>query len=70
MGSLHACAIRTDGSVECWGPLGGLPALAAGSDSYKTLSVGTYHSCGIRADDTIRCWSAVNHGQADPPSTG
>jgi alpha-tubulin suppressor-like RCC1 family protein len=62
----HACAIATDGHVECWGAGSKPPNDAKDnfgqamppSGSFKSLSAGYYHTCGIASDDTVKCWGA------------
>jgi len=66
-GDSHTCALRTDGTVACWGdneygqatpPAGALPA----------VSSGRYHSCGLKPDGAIACWGNNKSGQATPPA--
>ncbi len=58
----HVCALRMDGTVECWGdlhfsereprtPEGIFTQIVAGNDS----------SCGIQADGYARCWDGFGH---------
>ncbi|XXG60500.1 hypothetical protein AAC387_Pa04g2394 [Persea americana] len=52
-GSRHACAIRDNGSVECWGELAG----DAPPDQFESLALGEGRSCGIRSHErTVVCW--------------
>ena len=66
-GYQHACGLRTENTVACWGdnyfgqsdaPLG----------RFEGLSVGAYHSCGVRAGGTLACWGSNSKGQADVPA--
>lgn len=63
VGDEHACAIRSDFTIACWGknnhgqadaPPGKYTAIAADDD----------HTCAIALDGTIECWG-VNHPGAD-----
>ncbi len=67
-GETHACAIRSDGSLWCWGH-GAAGALGDGSvlDSPSPVQVGSStdwsmvaaaddSTCGIRSDGTLWCW--------------
>jgi hypothetical protein len=51
-GRAFACAVRVDGSVQCWpnNVDGGVPP----AGSYEAIQ--TKNSCGIQADGTITCW--------------
>ena len=64
-GAGHACAIRTDGTIACWGSR---QAADAPSGTYKTISIGGRHTCAIATDDTITCWGNNHYGEADAPS--
>ena len=62
----HACGLRTDGTIRCWGrnisgetdaPDGQFTAVAAGSGQ----------SCAVRIDGTATCWGSNTYGQLDAP---
>ena len=54
----HACAIKGDGTLACWGSnLYGQATPPAGR--YVHVSSGERHSCAIREDGTRTCWGAV-----------
>ena len=64
-GGLHSCAIRVDGTIQCWGPStdgqtdpppGQFAALATSSPV-----------CAIRSDGTIECWGTSIGGEVDAP---
>ena len=71
-GSHHACGLRADRTVACWGnnlsrqadaPTGQFDAVDAGGRSADSS-----HSCGLRVDGTVTCWGDNTHGQADAPN--
>ncbi len=65
--SLHTCALRTDGSVACWGDdRWGQATPPAGR--YTAVSAGWLHTCGLRADGAVDCWGDDFDGQATPPA--
>jgi hypothetical protein len=53
-GYVNACALRTDHTLSCWGPLSSWTATPTGT--FKSLSMGFNHACAIRSDDTVSCW--------------
>ncbi len=67
VGWIHACGVRPDGSVVCWGYDGhGEASPAAGT--FASVSAGTHHTCGVRRDGWISCWGYGGHGQSRPPT--
>lgn len=67
----HACALRADRTLACWG-LGGPDDPTDGSDElgnswgqaipptgeFARVAVGTVHSCALREDGEAVCWGA------------
>jgi hypothetical protein len=79
VGSYHACAVRTDGTLACWGAgqsdadceggnidLCGQAQPPAGI--FDQVAAGWSHSCAMRADRTLACWGASGDGKTMPPS--
>jgi hypothetical protein len=73
-GAYYTCAVRTDGTLACWGlgKLNDTGEWAFGqatppSGSFTTVSAGTGHTCGIRTDGTLACWGNNEMGQATSP---
>ena len=75
VGDAHACALRENGNVWCWGfnqsgqlGNGGLadsvnPILVgAGSRVFNSLHAGAHHTCGLW-QGTVYCWGRNDHGQ-------
>lgn len=75
-GYAHTCAIRSNGSVMCWGrniegELGvgdtlrrETPVLVGlGGHTAKAIAVGGVHTCAILDDDSLSCWGANYSGQ-------
>jgi alpha-tubulin suppressor-like RCC1 family protein len=72
----HACALLTNGHVECWGEsrsgeLGAgvavkatnvLPTLVPDIDDALDVAVGDEHTCAVRRDGTVWCWGANTFG--------
>src|SRR5262245_21217135 len=76
------CALRTDGTVWCWGAniygsLGSpdadggtthLPAPVPGIDDAVALAVGVWdHVCVIRAGGSVWCWGNNRYGGTGQP---
>lgn len=66
----HACGIKTDNTLWCWGAnrsgqLGDntttmklVHTQVSGGGSWKFVATGTSHTCGIKADNTLWCWGS------------
>ena len=67
VGWIHACGVRTDGSVVCWG-YDGHGEASPPSGTFSSVSAGTHHTCGVRTDGSVDCWGYDGHGQSSPPS--
>lgn len=77
VGTTHACAVRMDGTLWCWGEgsqgrlgIGGSPPTVvdtptrAGTDSnWASVSGGQVHSCGLKADGALYCWGRGQENQ-------
>lgn len=73
----HACGIKSDDTLWCWGngALGrlgdggtanqGVPTAVSttGITTWKHVTTGYDSTCGIKTDDTVWCWGANNQGQ-------
>ncbi|HUG47644.1 MAG TPA: hypothetical protein VMP67_04460 [Candidatus Limnocylindria bacterium] len=69
-GGWSTCAVRSGGSVWCWGygALGGLgdglstnsalPVEVSGIGDARDVTVGGFHACAVRAGGDIACWGA------------
>jgi alpha-tubulin suppressor-like RCC1 family protein len=74
-GGGHACLVRTDGSLWCWGrndrgQLGdgtrtprALPVRVAGIDDVIAVAAGDVHTCAATAAGAVFCWGADDTGQ-------
>jgi hypothetical protein len=63
----HTCAIRTDGTIECWGANSVGQAIPP-DGTYIAVSAGGDHTCGIRTNGELTCWGDDSSGQATAPS--
>ncbi len=74
-GSSHACLLRDDGVVSCWGrnddgELGdgtttphSLPTPVKGLTTAKAIATGESHSCAVLENGGVSCWGANDAGQ-------
>ena len=66
-GGYHACGIKNDGTLACWGYNGnGQSTPPAGT--FTQVSAGQYHTCGIQSDGTLACWGLNTSSQSTPPA--
>ena len=55
VGGGHACGLRADGSVVCWG-LDDYAQTEAPAGEFSAVSAGAAHTCGLRTDGSVVCW--------------
>src|SRR5690606_18275510 len=66
-GNYHTCAVRTDGTVACWG-WDEYGQSSPPSGTFTSVSAGDIHTCGIRTDGTVSCWGDSTNGKSSPSS--
>ena len=54
-GDQHSCAVRTNGTIACWGNNEHGQADPPEGE-FTAVSAGWAHSCGLRTNNTITCW--------------
>lgn len=59
-GGTHTCAIRVDGSAECWGAKGTGETKPPTGLTFKSVTAGQYHSCGLLTTGKVTCWGEAN----------
>lgn len=82
LGNSHACAVRRDNKVLCWGintngQLGDgtttqrtVPTLVNdGFGVYVSVAAGVYHTCGLTNTGQPKCWGRNDRGQLGDNST-
>ena len=74
-GSLHTCALMTNGTVKCWGlndksQLGDgttarqlTPKTVPGLANVTAIAAGAKHTCAIVSGGALKCWGANLSGQ-------
>ena len=65
VGSTHACGIRADGTIDCWGqPQHGAEPPPEG----RFRAVASFQQdCAIATDGTVACWGPGGNGETQPP---
>jgi alpha-tubulin suppressor-like RCC1 family protein len=81
-GGGHACLLRADGSLWCWGrndrgQVGDgtrtprpLPVRVANISDVRMVAAGDAHTCAATGDGEVFCWGANDLGQLGDPSLG
>ena len=65
-GKSHACALRENGEIVCWG--GNWENQASPPQgAFSQISAGLHFNCALRQDATIACWGLNSKNQASPP---
>ena len=57
-GLFHACGVRADRSVVCWGSSGQGQATSPGGE-FTAISAGENHTCGLRPGGAAVCWGEI-----------
>jgi alpha-tubulin suppressor-like RCC1 family protein len=60
-GMYHACGIKLNGHVKCWGSNSdGQLEVPNDLGPVKSISAGGSHTCAINQNNNVRCWGAVD----------
>lgn len=62
----HACALRPDESVVCWGRSDDAENVAP-NDSFLAVATARQASCAITVSGQLRCWGSSANGRTTPP---
>lgn len=68
-GAFHNCALRPNGSAECWGRNFSGQATPPPT-AFVAISAGHSHTCGLQADGEVQCWGGVSIGPAQDVESG
>ncbi|HYN83485.1 MAG TPA: hypothetical protein VES88_18545 [Gemmatimonadaceae bacterium] len=67
-GDFHTCALKTDGTVVCWGDnTYGQTTVPGGLASVARVTAGGHHTCALKTDGTVVCWGDNTYGEATVP---
>ena len=59
-GANHACGLRANGSIACWGSNTSGQATPPTTGVFTSLSSGDAHTCALRNDGAVVCWGSIN----------
>ncbi len=84
-GSSHTCALRSGGTVWCWGSndngelgndqysdtmIGNIPTpVKVGISTATQIAAGGFHTCALLSDGTVECWGGNSRGQLGDGTT-
>ncbi len=64
------CAIKSDGTLACFGALNGRGQQNAPAGTYTDVSAGDEHACAVKTDGSLACWGNSLHGALSAPTAG
>ena len=67
VGNEHACAIRPDGTISCWGT-NAYGQVDAPAGLYAKVAAGYFHTCALRNNSSIACWGYNSDKQTAVPT--
>jgi hypothetical protein len=66
-GGGHACGLRPNGTIECWGD-SDFEETSAPEGSYRLVEVGADHTCAFGDHTGVTCWGRDDGFQSSPPA--
>ena len=60
-GANHACGLRANGSIACWGSNVFGQATPPTTGVFTSISSGDAHTCALRNDGAVVCWGSINN---------
>ena len=59
-GANHACGLRANGSIACWGSNVFGQATPPTTSVFTSISSGDAHTCALRNDGAVVCWGSIS----------
>ena len=59
-GANHACGLRANGSIACWGSNVFGQATPPATSVFTSISSGDAHTCALRNDGVVVCWGGIS----------
>ena len=59
-GANHACGLRANGSIACWGSNVFGQATPPTTGVFTSISSGDAHTCALRNDGAVVCWGSIS----------
>ncbi len=67
-GDKHAAALKTDGSIVCWGGNAfGKTYVPEPNTGFVAVAAGVQHTVGLKNDGSVVCWGSNSYNQCTPP---
>ncbi len=69
-GANFDCAIKSDGTLSCFGPDNSKGQQNAPAGTYTDVSAGDQHACAVKTDGSLACWGNSLFGALSAPTAG
>ena len=65
----HTCAIKTDGTAQCWGDdSAGQSTIPADLGTVISISARDDNTCIVKSNNAVQCWGNDDAGQSTVPA--
>jgi hypothetical protein len=69
VGRNHSCAVKTDGSVTCWGSDADGQSTPPTGSNFVQISAGYRNTCALDGTTKqVSCWGSNTYGESSPPA--